>query len=61
MALKPKEDIGVEVYKLDQFFRVKQGTGEAVLNGVSTAICAGYVCWFQQKPDTTLSTMASSR
>jgi mannose-6-phosphate isomerase-like protein (cupin superfamily) len=42
MALKPQEDIGAEVHKLDQFFRVEQGHGEAVLNGVKTAIKAGY-------------------
>ena len=29
MALKPKEEIGAEVHKLDQFFRVEEGTGEA--------------------------------
>src|ERR1019366_7826554 len=28
MALKPKEEIGAEVPKLDQFFRVEEGTGE---------------------------------
>lgn len=42
MALKPKEDIGAEVHKLDQFFRVEQGRGEAVLDGVRTPIQAGY-------------------
>jgi len=42
MALKPKEEIGAEVHKLDQFFRVEEGTGEAVLNGVSTEISAGF-------------------
>jgi mannose-6-phosphate isomerase-like protein (cupin superfamily) len=42
MALKPKEEIGAEVHKLDQFFRVEEGTGEAVLDGVRTAIRAGY-------------------
>jgi mannose-6-phosphate isomerase-like protein (cupin superfamily) len=42
MALKPQEDIGAEVHKLDQFFRVEQGHGEAVLDGVTTAIQAGY-------------------
>jgi mannose-6-phosphate isomerase-like protein (cupin superfamily) len=41
MALKPREEIGMEVHQLDQFFRVEEGTGEAVLNGVSTAISAG--------------------
>lgn len=42
MALKPKEEIGEEVHKLDQFFRVEEGSGEAVLNGVRTAIQAGF-------------------
>ncbi len=42
MALKPKEEIGAEVHKLDQFFRVEQGSGEAVLDGVRTAIHSGY-------------------
>lgn len=42
MSLKPKEEIGAEVHKLDQFFRVEQGTGEAALDGVATAIRAGY-------------------
>lgn len=42
MALKPQEDIGAEVHKLDQFFRVEAGSGEAVLDGVRTAIQAGY-------------------
>jgi mannose-6-phosphate isomerase-like protein (cupin superfamily) len=38
MALKPKEEIGAEVHKLDQFFRVEEGSGEAVLDGVQTEI-----------------------
>ena len=42
MALKPKEEIGAEVHKLNQFFRVEEGTGEAVLDGVRTAIRAGF-------------------
>src|SRR5450756_3184612 len=42
MALKPKEEIGAEVHKLDQFFRVEKGSGEAVLNGVRTPIRAGF-------------------
>jgi mannose-6-phosphate isomerase-like protein (cupin superfamily) len=42
MALRPKEEIGSEVHKLDQFFRVEEGTGEAVLDGVRTAISAGF-------------------
>ena len=31
MASKPKEEIGAEVHTLDQFFRVEEGSGEAVL------------------------------
>lgn len=42
MALKPSEEIGMEVHKLDQFLRVEEGTGEAVLDGVRTAISAGF-------------------
>lgn len=42
MALKPKEEIGAEVHRLDQFFRVEEGSGEAVLDGVRTAIRAGF-------------------
>jgi len=41
MALRPGEEIGAEVHHLDQFFRVEAGTGEAVLDGVRTAINAG--------------------
>jgi len=42
MALQPREEIGAEVHKLDQFFRVEEGTGEAVLDGVRTGIRAGF-------------------
>ena len=42
MALKPREEIGAEVHHLDQFFRVEEGSGEAVLDGVRTAIRAGF-------------------
>lgn len=42
MSLMPKEEIGAEVHHLDQFFRVEVGTGEAVLDGVRTAIRAGF-------------------
>src|SRR5512146_1952227 len=42
MALKPKEEIGMEVHKLDQFFRVEEGTGEAILDGIHTEIKAGF-------------------
>lgn len=42
MALKPGEEIGAEVHTLDQFFRVEQGTGKAVLDGVPAAIGPGF-------------------
>lgn len=42
MALKPQEEIGAEVHRLDQFFRVEEGSGEAVLDGVRTPIRAGF-------------------
>lgn len=42
MALKPNEEIGAEVHTLDQFFRVEQGTGVAVLDGVRTPIKPGF-------------------
>lgn len=42
MSLKPGEEIGMEVHKLDQFFRVEEGTGEAILDGVHTSISAGF-------------------
>jgi mannose-6-phosphate isomerase-like protein (cupin superfamily) len=42
MALKPKEEIGAEVHKLDQFFRVEAGSGEAVIDGLRTPISTGF-------------------
>ena len=42
MSLQPKEEIGAEVHELDQFFRVEEGSGEAVLDGVRTQIRAGF-------------------
>jgi mannose-6-phosphate isomerase-like protein (cupin superfamily) len=42
MALKAGEEIGLEVHQLDQFFRVEQGAGEALLDGVRTPIRAGF-------------------
>ena len=42
MALNPKEEIGAEVHTLDQFFRVEEGTGVAVLDSVRTPIRAGF-------------------
>ncbi len=42
MSLTPQGEIGAEVHKLDQFFRVEKGTGEAILDGVRTEIRAGF-------------------
>ena len=42
MALKPGEEIGAEAHKSDQFFRVEEGSGEAVLDGVRTSIRKGF-------------------
>ena len=42
MALKPGEEIGAEVHKSDQFFRVEEGSGEVVLDGVQTPIHEGF-------------------
>jgi len=42
MALKPNEEIGAEVHTLDQFFRVEEGSGQAILDGVPTSIQAGF-------------------
>ena len=44
MALQPSEDIGVEVHsKVDQFFRVEEGEGKVVMNGISQEVKAGDV------------------
>ena len=42
MVLNPKEEIGMEVHELDQFFRVEEGIGEAVLDGIHKMISAGF-------------------
>jgi len=42
MSLKPGEEIGAEAHNSDQFFRVEEGSGEVVLNGVRTAVRAGF-------------------
>lgn len=42
MASKPQDEIGAEVHPLDRFFRVEEGSGEAVLDGVRPSIRAGF-------------------
>ncbi len=42
MSLLSGEDIGEEVHKTsDQFLRVEQGTGTAILNGISHVLTSG--------------------
>ncbi|MDB5265213.1 MAG: uncharacterized protein JWN64_784 [Parcubacteria group bacterium] len=41
MTLQPNEDIGEEVHELDQFIRVEEGEGKAVLNGEEHVIKDG--------------------
>jgi mannose-6-phosphate isomerase-like protein (cupin superfamily) len=43
MSLKAGEDIGMEVHNLDQFFRIEEGEGKAILDGVEHAIKGGSV------------------
>lgn len=38
MSLKPGEEIGEEVHHLDQFIRIEEGDGAAVLDGVRQEI-----------------------
>ncbi len=42
MSLKPGEDIGEEIHKLDQFIRCEAGQGEAILNGITHKISDGF-------------------
>ncbi|MBU0534789.1 MAG: cupin domain-containing protein [Patescibacteria group bacterium] len=43
MNLKPMEDIGMETHdKVDQFFRIEEGVGKAVLNGTEYKFSAGF-------------------
>ncbi|MGI6484419.1 MAG: cupin domain-containing protein [Candidatus Dojkabacteria bacterium] len=43
MSLKPGEDIGEEVHpKVDQFFRVEEGEGKVVMDGVETPFTKGF-------------------
>lgn len=42
MNLKPKEDIGEETHGLDQFFRIEEGEGIAILNGTKYHFESGY-------------------
>jgi len=41
MSLQPGEDIGFEVHTLDQFIRIEEGEGKAVIDGVEHMIKDG--------------------
>ena len=41
MSLDANEDIGEEIHKVDQFFRIEEGTGKVVINGQEHAIDNG--------------------
>ncbi len=43
MSLNPSEDIGLETHEnLDQFIKIEQGEGLAVLDGVETSFSSGF-------------------
>jgi len=42
MSLKPKEDIGKEVHKVDQFIRIEKGDGTVTLDGKTSDIHAEF-------------------
>jgi mannose-6-phosphate isomerase-like protein (cupin superfamily) len=42
MSIKPKEDIGEEVHDVDQFFRIDEGSGKVVINGITHKISNGF-------------------
>lgn len=42
MCLKPSEDIGEETHDLDQFIRIEEGEGKAILDGVEHPIESGW-------------------
>ena len=42
MNLQPGGEIGMEVHHLDQFIRIEQGTGKAILDGVEHDLQADF-------------------
>jgi mannose-6-phosphate isomerase-like protein (cupin superfamily) len=42
MSLRPGEEIGEEVHNLDQFIRVEEGQGKAILNGTEYLLEDGF-------------------
>lgn len=44
MSLNPKEDIGMEIHEIvDQFIRIEEGEGKAILNGKEHTLMDGSV------------------
>lgn len=41
MSLQPNEDIGLEIHDVDQFLRIEEGEGKAILNGEEYMIADG--------------------
>ena len=41
MCIQPNEDIGEEVHMVDQFLRIEEGVGQAILDGVTHDIMDG--------------------
>lgn len=41
MSLVPQEEIGLEIHDVDQFFRIEQGEGKAILNGEEHTLSDG--------------------
>lgn len=42
MSLRPSEDIGMEVHNLDQFIKIEEGSGIAILNGEEISFGPGF-------------------
>jgi len=42
MSLLPGEEIGSEVHTLDQFFRIEEGSGVAILDSIEHPISDGF-------------------
>lgn len=42
MNLRPSEEIGKEIHHLDQFIRIEQGAGKAILDGVEHDLQADF-------------------
>lgn len=42
MSLNPSQDIGQEVHNLDQFIKIEEGSGKAILNGQEIEFGPGF-------------------